>query len=403
MAYVPDRARRRRHPARDRRSWQDAPAPSSRTSRSTERAREWPRPATPRICSTTPSTTGRASTPPPRAGDARDHLVRAGRARRGRVLRAAGGRHDAQQGRLLRRGRVGQGRLGCVAPLSGEIVEVNERAQPRTPAMINEDPYGEGWLVKVRLSDPAEREALLDAASYRRLAGWLGCSVVESLHRHHPAGPRRDARGDRRRLLAGDLRPPDPRGGASRPRARAARRAARAGRLRAPARAGRAQHQRRGRAQLPRRRHVRPLRPGADRHADGALGVPDPLHALSAGDLPGRAAGDVRVPDRDLRADRACRSRTPRSTRGPRPSPPPAIWRSCTTAARASSSAPACTRTRSRRCAPTPTATAWRSIEVPLRDGVTDPDAWARRSTPTPAPRSSRSPTSTAPSRTPPR
>jgi glycine cleavage system H protein len=32
--------------------------------------------------------------------------------------------------------------------------------------MINEDPYGEGWLVKVRLSDPAEREALLDAASY---------------------------------------------------------------------------------------------------------------------------------------------------------------------------------------------------------------------------------------------
>ena len=52
-----------------------------------------------------------------------------------------------------------------VAPLSGEVVEVNE-ALAENPAMINEDPYGEGWLVKVRLSDPAEREALLDAASY---------------------------------------------------------------------------------------------------------------------------------------------------------------------------------------------------------------------------------------------
>ncbi len=52
-----------------------------------------------------------------------------------------------------------------VAPLSGEVVEVNQIAA-ENPGMINEDPYGEGWLVKVRLSDPAEREALLDAASY---------------------------------------------------------------------------------------------------------------------------------------------------------------------------------------------------------------------------------------------
>ena len=51
-----------------------------------------------------------------------------------------------------------------VAPLSGTIVEANE-ALADNPAMINEDPYGEGWLVKVRLSDPSEREALLDAAS----------------------------------------------------------------------------------------------------------------------------------------------------------------------------------------------------------------------------------------------
>jgi glycine cleavage system H protein len=52
-----------------------------------------------------------------------------------------------------------------VAPLSGEVVEVNE-AVSENPGIINEDPYGEGWLVKVRLSDPAEREALLDRAAY---------------------------------------------------------------------------------------------------------------------------------------------------------------------------------------------------------------------------------------------
>ena len=52
-----------------------------------------------------------------------------------------------------------------VAPLSGEIIEVNQTLSD-SPQMINEDPYGEGWLVKVRLSDPSERDALLDAASY---------------------------------------------------------------------------------------------------------------------------------------------------------------------------------------------------------------------------------------------
>jgi glycine cleavage system H protein len=58
-----------------------------------------------------------------------------------------------------------------VAPFSGEIVEVNE-ALFENPGTINEDPYGEGWLVKVRLSDPSEREGLMDAGAYRAtLAG----------------------------------------------------------------------------------------------------------------------------------------------------------------------------------------------------------------------------------------
>ncbi len=53
-----------------------------------------------------------------------------------------------------------------IAPLSGEIVEVNE-ALAENPALINEDPYGEGWLVKVRLSDAGESQSLMDAASYK--------------------------------------------------------------------------------------------------------------------------------------------------------------------------------------------------------------------------------------------
>jgi glycine cleavage system H protein len=57
-----------------------------------------------------------------------------------------------------------------VAPLSGEIVAVND-ALPENPAMINEDPYGEGWLVKVRLSEPSERESLMDAAAYQSTLG----------------------------------------------------------------------------------------------------------------------------------------------------------------------------------------------------------------------------------------
>lgn len=52
-----------------------------------------------------------------------------------------------------------------VAPLSGEILEVND-ALADTPQAINEDPYGAGWLVKVRLADPVERDALMDADSY---------------------------------------------------------------------------------------------------------------------------------------------------------------------------------------------------------------------------------------------
>ena len=89
--------------------------------------------------------------------------------------------------------------------------------------------------------------------------------------------------------------------------ARASRRDAGERGPRPPRRAGRAKHRCRRRGQLPRRRHVRPLRAGDRRRDHQPLGVPDALHALPARGLAGRAAGDVRVPDRDVRADRARR------------------------------------------------------------------------------------------------
>jgi len=55
-----------------------------------------------------------------------------------------------------------------VSPLSGEVVEVNAKVVEE-PEIINDDPYGEGWLVRVRLSDTAEVDELLDAAAYRKL------------------------------------------------------------------------------------------------------------------------------------------------------------------------------------------------------------------------------------------
>jgi glycine cleavage system H protein len=54
------------------------------------------------------------------------------------------------------------------APLSGEIVAVNE-AVAEKPELVNEDPYGDGWLVRVKLSDPSEVDQLMDASAYRAL------------------------------------------------------------------------------------------------------------------------------------------------------------------------------------------------------------------------------------------
>jgi len=57
-----------------------------------------------------------------------------------------------------------------IAPLSGEIVEVNAELAD-APERINDDPYGAGWMVKVRLADASERDALMDAATYQAQLG----------------------------------------------------------------------------------------------------------------------------------------------------------------------------------------------------------------------------------------
>jgi glycine cleavage system H protein len=55
-----------------------------------------------------------------------------------------------------------------VAPLSGEVLEVNRKVVD-APETVNHDPYGDGWLVRIRLTDPSERDMLLDAEAYRQL------------------------------------------------------------------------------------------------------------------------------------------------------------------------------------------------------------------------------------------
>jgi glycine cleavage system H protein len=55
-----------------------------------------------------------------------------------------------------------------ISPLSGEVIEVNQKVV-EAPDTVNEDPYGDGWLVRIRLSDPAEADSLLDAAAYKQI------------------------------------------------------------------------------------------------------------------------------------------------------------------------------------------------------------------------------------------
>ena len=55
-----------------------------------------------------------------------------------------------------------------ISPLSGEVIDVNQKVVDE-PETVNADPYGDGWLVRIRLSDPAEAEGLLDVEAYKQV------------------------------------------------------------------------------------------------------------------------------------------------------------------------------------------------------------------------------------------
>lgn len=55
-------------------------------------------------------------------------------------------------------------------PVAGEVLEVNETINDQ-PELVNNDPYGEGWMIKIKIADPAELETLLDAEGYKALIG----------------------------------------------------------------------------------------------------------------------------------------------------------------------------------------------------------------------------------------
>ena len=55
-----------------------------------------------------------------------------------------------------------------IAPLSGEVLEVNAKVVD-APETVNDDPYGEGWLIRIRMSDPSQADSLLDVAKYKQV------------------------------------------------------------------------------------------------------------------------------------------------------------------------------------------------------------------------------------------
>ena len=173
----------------------------------------------------------------PEHGHARHHLVRPGRARRGRVLRPARRRHDAQQGRLLRRGRVGQGRLGRDRAAVGRDRR-GQRGARREPRDDQRGPLRRGLAGQGAPGRPLRARG---AAGRRRLPrdAWLArlAAAVEPLHRHHR---RQDLDAMLAAIGVGSVQEifdrQIPEGVRLGPRAGAPRRAARAGRLRAPAR-----------------------------------------------------------------------------------------------------------------------------------------------------------------------
>ena len=126
----------------------------------------------PTICCTTPSTTGRASTAGASPLEATLGITWYAQDALGEVVffEAPAVGTMLVQGAPYAEVESVKAVSDVVAPLSGEIVAVNDALED-SPQLINEDPYGEGWMVRIALSDPAERDALMDADAYSATLG----------------------------------------------------------------------------------------------------------------------------------------------------------------------------------------------------------------------------------------
>ena len=168
MGYVPAALAQPGHGADDRRARPQPRARASSRSRSTrERSADGRRrDATRTTCGTTPSTTGRGSRATRRrSGSPGSRRTRsASSSTSSRPRRARRSTKDESYGEVESVKAVSD----LISPLSGEVLEVNQKVVD-APETVNDDPYGEGWLVRIRLTDPAEADALLDAAAYKQL------------------------------------------------------------------------------------------------------------------------------------------------------------------------------------------------------------------------------------------
>ena len=73
------------------------------------------------------------------------------------------------------------------SPVSGEVIEFNEAVEADS-SLVNKDPYGEGWLVKIKMSNPAEVDSLLDAAAYEALIGKNSIELHLFIQPHNKKG-----------------------------------------------------------------------------------------------------------------------------------------------------------------------------------------------------------------------